>query len=375
MSCPSAYRCTCTTFRRPGALQQPRAKFPLRFLQRQILFRLEIQHPDSRFPTVILGLKEQGSFLWRRSGRVERFSNAYTPSPICVPARASLATGHYVHEVGCWDNAIAYDGTPDGWAQHLSNAGLVAESIGKLHYRSASSPAGFRRQQHAVHIHDGIGQVWGSVRDPMPETIGRSPLYDRIGEGESDYNRFDARVADSAVEWLAQHANADKPWTRSWAWWRRTFRWWYRKSFWTCTRSTALRCRCSIHRVASPGACQLLRPDYVHGSASRKNHRCCGPAGPSSVHHHHLQQRPRRQCRQARHVEQMPDVPRVDRRADDDLRPRHSAGEGKRHAGVPGRYLEHDTGARRLQPGVDSGAGPLDRRDCLRRLTCPIDWH
>ncbi|MFL6719708.1 MAG: sulfatase-like hydrolase/transferase [Burkholderiaceae bacterium] len=142
-----------------------------------------------------------------------RFSNAYTPSPICVPARASLATGRYVHEIGCWDNAIAYDGTPAGWAQHLSNAGLVAESIGKLHYRSASSPVGFRRQQHAVHIHDGIGQVWGSVRDPMPETIGRSPLYDRIGAGESDYNRFDARVADSAVEWLAQHANDDKPWT------------------------------------------------------------------------------------------------------------------------------------------------------------------
>ena len=130
-----------------------------------------------------------------------------------MSARAYLATGRYVHEVGCWDNAIAYDGTPAGWAQHLSNAGLVAESIGKLHYRSASSPAGFRRQQHAVHIHDGIGQVWGSVRDPMPETIGRSPLYDRIGAGESDYNRFDARVADSAVEWLARHANDDKPWT------------------------------------------------------------------------------------------------------------------------------------------------------------------
>ena len=26
-----------------------------------------------------------------------RFTNAYTNSPICVPARASLATGRYVH--------------------------------------------------------------------------------------------------------------------------------------------------------------------------------------------------------------------------------------------------------------------------------------
>lgn len=30
--------------------------------------------------------------------------------PVCVPARASLATGRYMHEIGYWDNAIAYDG-------------------------------------------------------------------------------------------------------------------------------------------------------------------------------------------------------------------------------------------------------------------------
>jgi len=31
-----------------------------------------------------------------------RFDAAYTPSPICVPARASIATGRYVHETRCW---------------------------------------------------------------------------------------------------------------------------------------------------------------------------------------------------------------------------------------------------------------------------------
>jgi choline-sulfatase len=37
------------------------------------------------------------------------FTAAYTPSPICVPARASLATGLPVHRHRAWDNAIAYD--------------------------------------------------------------------------------------------------------------------------------------------------------------------------------------------------------------------------------------------------------------------------
>lgn len=144
--------------------------------------------------------------------RGTRFCNAYTPSPICVPARASLATGRYVHDIGCWDNAIAYQGTPPGWAQYLCDAGLLAESIGKLHYRDAASPVGFRHQHHAVHILDGIGQVWGSVRNPLPETMGRSPLYDKIGAGTSDYNRFDERVADRAVQWLGEHANDKQPW-------------------------------------------------------------------------------------------------------------------------------------------------------------------
>ncbi|MDE1179051.1 sulfatase-like hydrolase/transferase [Paraburkholderia sp.] len=147
------------------------------------------------------------------AARGTRFRNAYTPSPICVPARASLATGRYVHDIRCWDNAIAYDGASPGWAQYLTQSGLLTESIGKLHYQSEAAPVGFRRQQHVVHILDGIGQVWGSVRNPMPETMGRSPLYDKIGAGTSDYNRFDARVADTAVDWLGQHTDDSTPWT------------------------------------------------------------------------------------------------------------------------------------------------------------------
>ncbi|HVF64800.1 MAG TPA: sulfatase-like hydrolase/transferase [Casimicrobiaceae bacterium] len=53
--------------------------------------------------------------LDRLAARGTRFANAYTPCPVCVPARARLATGRYVHEIGLWDNAIAYDGRVPGW--------------------------------------------------------------------------------------------------------------------------------------------------------------------------------------------------------------------------------------------------------------------
>jgi arylsulfatase A-like enzyme len=46
------------------------------------------------------------------AARGTRFQNAYTNCPICVPARASLATGRYVHQLGYWDNGHPYDGTP-----------------------------------------------------------------------------------------------------------------------------------------------------------------------------------------------------------------------------------------------------------------------
>ena len=148
------------------------------------------------------------------AARGTRFANAWTPCPVCVPARASLATGRYVHEIGYWDNAIAYDGRVPGWGQRLQAEGMSVEAIGKLHYRSESDPTGFDRQHEPLHILNGIGQLWGSVRDPMPEKAGRSALYDNVGPGTSNYNRYDQRIGDLAEDWLQKRASmsSTQPW-------------------------------------------------------------------------------------------------------------------------------------------------------------------
>ena len=67
------------------------------------------------------------------ASRGTRFTRAYTPSPICVPARAALATGHYVHKNRCWTNAQAYRGVPDSWGHQLIRQGHRVDSLGKLH--------------------------------------------------------------------------------------------------------------------------------------------------------------------------------------------------------------------------------------------------
>ena len=152
--------------------------------------------------------------LDRLAARGTRFANAYTPCPVCVPARASLATGRYVNEIGYWDNAIAYDGRIPSWGHRMQDAGMRVESIGKLHYANDSDPTGFDRQHEPMHILNGIGQLWGSVRDPMPAKAGRSALYDKVGAGTSNYNRYDERIEHLAQKWLEDRADAPdaKPW-------------------------------------------------------------------------------------------------------------------------------------------------------------------
>ena len=154
--------------------------------------------------------------LDRLAARGTCFANAYTPSSICVPARAAFATGEYVHRIGYWDNAIAYDGRVRGWGHALQDAGIRVESIGKLHYRNAEDDAGFDAEHIPMHIYNGHGMVWGSIRDPLPDRRphGHRMLGDYIGPGESNYTRYDRSVTAHAIEWLKARADASdaNPW-------------------------------------------------------------------------------------------------------------------------------------------------------------------
>ncbi len=148
----------------------------------------------------------------RLAARGQRFTQAYTPLPICVPARAAIATGREVRETGCWSSAEAYDGTVRGWAHAVRDAGMDCVSFGKLHYLNSEVDTGFSRQVEALHIPGGVGWTRGLLRKPLCDYAPTPELAEHIGPGSTAYHEFDRRVAAAACSWLAEPARKDAPW-------------------------------------------------------------------------------------------------------------------------------------------------------------------
>jgi choline-sulfatase len=143
--------------------------------------------------------------------RGTRFANAYTNCPICVPARASLATGRYVHEIGYWDNAFPYDGAAPGWGHALKAQGFRVDSIGKLHFRGVEDDNGFTEEIEPLHVVEGVGDILGAIRDDPPRRQKRVGVLN-AGPGDSTYLQYDRRNADNTCAWLAEHAGDQRPW-------------------------------------------------------------------------------------------------------------------------------------------------------------------
>ncbi|MEP4194525.1 MAG: sulfatase-like hydrolase/transferase [Aliishimia sp.] len=154
----------------------------------------------------------------RLAARSRRFTQAYTPSPICVPTRAAIATGRYVHEIGHWSSAEPYDGAIRGWAHHVRDAGLDCVSIGKLHYRSQLDDYGFSHTLEPIHVLNGEGWVQALLRKPVETYEDTQDLATEIGPGRTDYHDFDRRVTQTTCDWLKDPVRHETPWCAFVSW-------------------------------------------------------------------------------------------------------------------------------------------------------------
>lgn len=72
-----------------------------------------------------------------------RFTNAYSPSPLCVPARQCLATGLYPGHAGCLHFGDDLEPGAATFARHFSEHGYYTVCCGKLHHRGPDQMQGW----------------------------------------------------------------------------------------------------------------------------------------------------------------------------------------------------------------------------------------
>ena len=74
------------------------------------------------------------------------FNNAYTPSPICIPARQSMAAGQLPRTCGC---EVFGEDLPPGYmtfSRRLSQYGYATVACGKLHHSGTDQMGGWTRR-------------------------------------------------------------------------------------------------------------------------------------------------------------------------------------------------------------------------------------
>lgn len=146
-----------------------------------------------------------------------RFTNAYSASPLCCPARAALATGSYPHETGFFDNVLVYDGSVPSWMHRARDAARKVVSVGKLHFRSDEDDNGFSEEIIPMHIlnkRGGTAMLLRAVGGEL-QAKGQWELYtQQSGVGTTVYQQYDRDITHQVVEWLRREAQNERglPW-------------------------------------------------------------------------------------------------------------------------------------------------------------------
>ncbi|WP_298029440.1 sulfatase [uncultured Dysosmobacter sp.] len=162
------------------------------------------------------------------------FSNCYTNSPLCMPARASLATGLYPEELKTMDNyAAGLTPASQTWMQRIRDAGYETAVFGKVHLHKFSPDL----RDLAWQVQSYGYQIVDELPGPRTYATKRSSYYDYLKERgllecyrEDMHRRYqeghvydshptplptkdyaDVYIADRALEYL-EKVPCDKPW-------------------------------------------------------------------------------------------------------------------------------------------------------------------
>ncbi len=178
---------------------------------------------------------------WTKTPNLDRiategisFSNCVTTSPVCMPARITMATGLYPHNTGIWDNCrytLPID-TPT-WMQVVRDSGYRTALIGKTHLydhcsdwdlRDASRLNAYGMQdvneiggpRASAHVQSHMTEewntkgIWRDYQDDYSERFRNKPHTVRPSALPLD-DYADIYVGRKAEEYLKNY-NREEPW-------------------------------------------------------------------------------------------------------------------------------------------------------------------
>lgn len=146
--------------------------------------------------------------LDRLASRGVTFDNAYTPAPICTPARMSLLTGRYPSMQACWTNSDVLASDIPTFANALGVAGYFPTLIGRLHAIGPDQLHGYLDRRVGDHSTNWIGGIPHSLgfldktSEPFRVSIEKS------GSGQSSYEVKDRVVTAATIDLFDELAAA-----------------------------------------------------------------------------------------------------------------------------------------------------------------------
>ncbi len=126
----------------------------------------------------------------RIAQRAVRFGEAYTPCPLCQPARAAYWTGRYPHETGVLSN---------GRKHHVPNVPEALPTAGELFANAGYTTIHFGKRHDA-----------GSLRGFTLAELGQLPVDEAPAWPLNADTFYDRHTTEKAVEWL-QRYDGDAP--------------------------------------------------------------------------------------------------------------------------------------------------------------------
>ena len=145
------------------------------------------------------------------------FSHAFTPAPICSPARACLLTGQWPHRHRCI-NIPTFDGWQPAVLQGptlydlLRDAGYAMSHVGKFHKEVPGTPADYGVE----FLSEGEDYKAWRREQGLPPQVRQNGWFGEIDETTTPDNHRIAWGARASLDAMQRFTQAGRPWLVRW---------------------------------------------------------------------------------------------------------------------------------------------------------------